>query len=87
MSPDPASQIGLGFDPERLRRIDGWMADHVASRRLAGLSVLITRKGEVAYRGMAGMRDAEAGAPVTRHDLAHLFYDQADHDVGCADAL
>ena len=73
MNPDPATQIGLGFDPKRLRRIDGWMADHVASRRLAGLSVLITRKGEVAYRGMAGMRDAEAGEPVSRDTIWRIY--------------
>jgi CubicO group peptidase (beta-lactamase class C family) len=73
MIPDPATQIGLGFDPERLRRIDGWMADHVASRRLAGLSFLITRKGEVAYRGMAGMRDAQTGEPVSRDTIWRIY--------------
>ncbi len=73
MNPDPATQMRLGFDPERLGRIDGWMADHVASRRLAGLSVQITRRGEVAYRGMAGLRDASAGLPVTRDTIWRIY--------------
>ncbi len=73
MKLDPATLMRLGFDPERLGRIDGWMADQVASRRLAGLLVQITRRGEVAYRGLAGMRDAEAGLPVTRDTIWRIY--------------
>lgn len=63
----------LGFDGARLRRLDDWMARHVDAGRLPGAAVGIFRRGEVAYRGQAGLRDVEAGAPWTADTIVRIY--------------
>ena len=53
-----------GLCPMRLARIDGWMDRLVADGRLAGLSVLVHRHGQLAYRRCAGLADRERGVPI-----------------------
>ena len=44
----------LGLSSQRLARIDGWMDRLVEEGKLAGLSVLVARRGGVAYRRCCG---------------------------------
>ena len=63
----------LGFDAARLGRIDDWMARYVDSGKLPGAAVCILRRGEVAWRARAGMRDVDAGAPWTDDTLVRIY--------------
>ena len=54
----------LGFDPQRLERIDRHFATYVDDGRLAGWQIVVTRAGEVVHSSTYGMRDREAGLPV-----------------------
>lgn len=72
MTPRKA-QKDLGFDPNRLRRIDAWMQDHVDAGRLAGLSVQISRHGQIAYSQHCGLRDISQQAPVTADTIWRIY--------------
>ena len=47
----------VGFSSQRVRKIDGWMDRLVEDGRLAGLSVLVSRRGHLAYERYAGFAD------------------------------
>jgi hypothetical protein len=61
---DPSS---LGFDPQRLERIQTHFDQYVADRRLAGWLVTVSRGGELAWTGKAGHRNRERDLEVTGH--------------------
>lgn len=67
------SATDLGFDPDRLARIAGWMQAHVDTGRLAGLAVQVTRGGEVGFSARAGHADAKAGHPVQPDTLWRIY--------------
>jgi CubicO group peptidase (beta-lactamase class C family) len=54
----------VGFDPERLRRIDSHFSRYVEDGRLPGWLVLVSRAGKVVHLSTHGHRDKEAGLPV-----------------------
>ncbi|MEV0742170.1 serine hydrolase domain-containing protein [Streptomyces sp. NPDC050549] len=58
---DPAD---LGFDANRLARIDKHFAKYVDDGRLAGWQLAVTRRDELAHFASYGLRDKEAGLPV-----------------------
>ncbi|WP_375503215.1 serine hydrolase domain-containing protein [uncultured Jatrophihabitans sp.] len=64
---DPAE---LGFDPDRLDRIDRRIGRYVEDGQLAGWSFLLTRRGQIAHLSTQGRRDAEADLPM---DLDTVF--------------
>ena len=55
----------VGFSKERLGRIDDHFDRYVDDGRLAGWHAVVTRRGKVVHSASGGMRDEEAGAPVT----------------------
>lgn len=63
----------VGLSGERLARIRRWMRGHVEARRLPGASVLVARRGGIAFFECEGYRDVEAGAPVTTHTIFRIF--------------
>ncbi len=63
----------LGFDPERLGRIDSHFAQYVDDGRLAGWQVAVTRRGETVHASTYGMRDREAGQPVEPDTLWRIY--------------
>src|SRR5205823_13485272 len=54
----------VGLDAGRLARLDRHFRAYVDDGRLAGWSLLVTRRGRVAHLAMYGQQDAEAGLPV-----------------------
>ena len=62
-----------GCAPDRLARIDGWMRRQVESGRLAGLSVLLWRRGHVVYDAAFGMADVEGGKPFAADTLLRIY--------------
>lgn len=63
----------VGFSGERLERLAGWMQRQVKGERLPGLSLLVHRRGQVAFARCVGMADVEAGKPV-RDDTIFRIY-------------
>jgi len=69
-APDPEA---LGFDPERLARLDAWKAQMVAAGQVAGVSTLLMRHGQVVdFRpcGRAGLGDE---ASLTRDAIFRIY--------------
>ena len=64
----------LGFDPERLRRIDTFIDDqYLKSGRFPGFGLLVARQGEVAHTSFQGMSNVGAGKPWERDTIARIY--------------
>ena len=58
---DPAE---VGFDPDRLARIDKHFARYVDDGRLTGWQIVVSRRGQRVHSSTYGWRDREADLPV-----------------------
>ncbi len=67
---DPAE---VGFDAQRLARIDAHLRRYVDDGRLPGWSLLVSRRGTVAHVGTCGRRDVEAGTPVELDTVYRIY--------------
>ncbi len=67
------SPEAAGFDAARLSRIDDWMQSYADRGRFPGASVLIARGGREVHFAARGLRDVEAGAPMTRDTLVRIY--------------
>ncbi len=63
----------LGFDARRLGRIADWTARYIDAGKIPGATVLVARRGEIAYLHTAGHRDVAAGTPWTRDTLVRAY--------------
>ena len=70
---DHADAAALGFCPERLERIDGWMRRLVETGRLAGLSVTVARAGRTAFSRAHGLADLARGTPFTADTVTRIY--------------
>jgi len=71
--PVEVSPIEVGFDPDRLARIEHHFGAYVDDGRLAGWLAVVTRHGQVAYVSARGHRDREAAVPVERDTLWRIY--------------
>jgi CubicO group peptidase (beta-lactamase class C family) len=67
---DPAE---VGFDPERLQRLDRHFARYVDDGRLPGWLITVSRHGRLAHVSWYGSRDLEAGLPVEAGTLWRIY--------------
>lgn len=67
---DPAE---VGFDAERLRRIDRHFDRYLDKNLLPGYLAVVTRNGKIAHVAMNGQRDLEAGEPVETDTIWRIF--------------
>ncbi|MEE9416489.1 MAG: serine hydrolase domain-containing protein [Acidimicrobiales bacterium] len=63
----------LGFDSKRLTRISSHFRDYVDDGRLAGWSLLVSRRGQVAYSDHYGQRDLSTGAPIENDTIYRIY--------------
>lgn len=70
---EPVSPVAAGFDAARLDRIGDWMQSYVDRGRYPGASVLIARGGREVHFAARGLRDIEAGTPMTRDTLVRIY--------------
>lgn len=63
----------LGLCPERLERVDGWMRRLVDDGRLAGLSVSVMRRGQLAFARAHGLADLKRGTPFRLDTVARIY--------------
>src|SRR3954453_19762661 len=67
---DPAA---AGFDPQRLQRIDRHFQRYVDDGKLPGFLLAVARDGKIVHVAKGGMRDVEAGLPVTEDTLWRIY--------------
>lgn len=63
----------LGFDPDRLERIQTWMARYVDAGKLPFAATLISRRGEHVWQSHIGQRDVEAGSPYEPDTIVRIY--------------
>lgn len=63
----------VGLSSERLQRVTSWLNQQITSERLAGASVLIARKGKVAYFETAGQSDIEAKKSFEKDTIVRIY--------------
>ena len=70
---DQAMCDRVGLSAERLGRIDGWMQRWVDSGKLAGMSVLVSRRGRIAYEKCYGLADRERGTAMATDTIVRIY--------------
>jgi CubicO group peptidase (beta-lactamase class C family) len=63
----------VGFSSARLARVETWMGEQVASGRLAGLEVMINRRGRTAFHHCHGKRDLARGTAATPDTIYRIY--------------
>ncbi len=63
----------VGLSSERLSKIDGWMDALVGSGKLPGVSVTVTRRGQIAYQRCTGLADIARGVPYTPETMVRIY--------------
>ncbi len=63
----------VGMSSARLERVVTAMQRHIDSGEVAGLATLIARRGEVVHTAQLGMRDREAGLPMTSDTIVRIY--------------
>lgn len=63
----------VGFDSERLRRLDGVLHRYVDEGRLAGWTVAVTRRGRVAHLTHDGLADLDTARPVADDTIWRIY--------------
>lgn len=63
----------VGMSSARLERVVTAMQRHIDSGEVAGLATLIARRGEVVHTAQLGLRDREAGLPMTSDTIVRIY--------------
>ena len=63
----------VGFSTARLQRVERWMRTQIESGRLAGVEVMINRKGRTAFHHCEGKRDIARGTPATPDTIYRIY--------------
>ena len=62
-----------GLSADRLCKIDSWMDQLVGTGRLAGLSVMVSRHGRLAYHRHAGLSDMARGTSMDADSILRIY--------------
>ena len=68
-----ATPAAVGMSGAKLQRVDDKVRELVADKRLAGASVMITRRGRLVYRKSFGFRDIEKKKPMEEDTIFRIF--------------
>ena len=68
-----AEPAEVGFDADRLARIDRHYGRYVDDGLLAGWTVAVSRRGRVVHLSHRGLRDLDAGLPVTDDTIWRIY--------------
>lgn len=63
----------VGVDPDRLARIDTRFGRYVDEGRLAGTTIVVSRRGRVVHLTHRGVTDLESGNPVTDDTVWRIY--------------
>jgi CubicO group peptidase (beta-lactamase class C family) len=67
------SPESVGLSSARLERVSQWLGEQVTSERLAGLSVLIGRRGRIAFFEARGLADQESGKSFDQDTIVRIY--------------
>ncbi len=67
------SPESVGLSSERLGRVSSWLGEQITSERLAGASVLIGRRGNVAFFEARGLADQAAGRSFSQDTIVRIY--------------
>lgn len=68
-----ATPESVGMSRERLDRIKSVMNQYVADKKLVGGTILVARRGKVAYFESFGNTDMESGKPMPKDSIFRIF--------------
>ncbi|MBT9472138.1 MAG: beta-lactamase family protein [Phenylobacterium sp.] len=68
-----ASPEAVGFDSQRLKRLDSAMAKVVADGRVAGMTTLLARHGKVVAFNTYGKTSLETGQPMAKDEIFRIY--------------
>lgn len=63
----------LGMSSAKLAQVDAKVKELIAAKRLAGGSVMVTRKGKVVYDKVFGLRDIESKKPIEKDTIYRIY--------------
>ncbi|MGI9323787.1 MAG: serine hydrolase domain-containing protein [Pseudomonadales bacterium] len=63
----------VGLCSKRLQRVDQWLQVQIEQERLAGASVLISRRGSIAHLQHAGLRQLEHPEPFDQSTVVRIY--------------
>ncbi len=69
----PTDPAQLGFDPDRLQRINAMMARYVDESKTAGMLTLVSRKGKIAHLATNGYMDITAQTPMREDTIFRIY--------------
>ena len=72
-TPDSVGPDSVGMSAARLERIAPAMRSYVDRGTYAGVSTIIARRGIVVHAAQYGLRDKEAGKPMTEDTIFRLY--------------
>ena len=67
------SPAAEGFDAERLKRLDDYMASVVAEGRVAGMTTLLARHGKIVEFNTYGKASLATGAPMNKDAIFRIY--------------
>lgn len=67
------SPESVGLSSERLGRVSSWLGAQITSERLAGASVLIGRRGQVAFFETRGLADQAASRSFNQDTIVRIY--------------
>jgi CubicO group peptidase (beta-lactamase class C family) len=73
LSTTAASPEALGFDSARLKRLNDYMEGVVTSGRVAGMTTLLARHGQIVDYKVYGKANLETGAPLTKDSIFRIY--------------
>ncbi len=74
MAPEPVTDPSiLGFDADRLNRINDWMARNERIGRIAGSSMLLAKQGQIVHMAFSGQTSVERQSDYTRDTIVRIY--------------
>jgi CubicO group peptidase (beta-lactamase class C family) len=73
MSINVTSPEAVGMNSDRLARITPVMESYVTERGVAGISTMVSRRGEVVHAEQFGFQDKEAGTPMAPDTIFRIY--------------
>lgn len=67
------SPESVGLSAERLERVSSWLGQQIASERLAGASVLIGRRGQIAFFESRGLADQASARSFSQDTIVRIY--------------
>ncbi len=73
LSATAASPEALGFDSARLKKLDDYMTNVVTSGRVAGMTTLLARHGQIVSYKTYGAANLDTGAPIDNDTIFRIY--------------